>query len=94
MVHHNIKKYFNIIITAEDVNLKKPNPEGLEKILKYTKYDKNDALFLGDSRVDQLAAFNAGIKFGFHTKGYNDGVDEDKVGFKYDSYNELIERGL
>lgn len=53
--------YFDTIITFEDVQNHKPNPEGLEKILKKNKTPPAEAIIIGDTRNDILAGQAAGI---------------------------------
>ena len=54
-------KYFRTIVTMDDVQNKKPHPEGLHKILG--KRDSATALYLGDNIDDALAARDAGVPF-------------------------------
>ncbi len=54
-------KYFRTIITMDDVQNKKPHPEGLHKILGTR--DPASALYLGDNIDDALAARDAGVPF-------------------------------
>jgi HAD superfamily hydrolase (TIGR01548 family) len=53
-------KYFRKIVTMDDAK-KKPNPEGLDKILG--KRDPSTALYLGDNIDDALAARDANVPF-------------------------------
>jgi phosphoglycolate phosphatase-like HAD superfamily hydrolase len=50
------------------------------------------AVLIGDSLVDQEAARRAGVPFIWHTKGYDDGVDQNAVEFRFDRYPELMDR--
>jgi HAD superfamily phosphatase len=54
-------KHFHSIITMDDVQNKKPHPEGLKKILG--NRDPAAALYLGDNIDDALAAREAGVPF-------------------------------
>ena len=58
---NRVREFFKTIITAEDVKLGKPDPEGLLKILNDRKGD--DTLYVGDNVDDALAARVAGIPF-------------------------------
>ncbi len=58
-----ISKYFDIVISMEDVNRKKPSAEGLYKILKRLRVSPSSAVYVGDSIADVRAANNAGIDF-------------------------------
>jgi len=54
-------KHFRMVVTMDDVEKIKPNPEGLYKILG--KRDPASALYLGDNIDDALAARDAGVPF-------------------------------
>jgi HAD superfamily hydrolase (TIGR01548 family) len=54
-------KKFRMVVTMDDVENIKPNPEGLHKILG--KRDPATALYLGDNIDDALAARDAGVPF-------------------------------
>ena len=56
-------KYFDLIISAMDVSQPKPHPEGLNKVLATFNLSPKEALFVGDSPVDELAAKRAQIPF-------------------------------
>jgi HAD superfamily hydrolase (TIGR01549 family) len=53
--------YFKRVVTMDDVERIKPDPEGLHKILG--KRDAASALYLGDNIDDALAARDAGVPF-------------------------------
>jgi phosphoglycolate phosphatase len=55
--------YFEMVVTALDVENPKPNPESIEKIIKAFQLKKEEAVFVGDSEVDQQTAKSSGIKF-------------------------------
>jgi HAD superfamily hydrolase (TIGR01548 family) len=54
-------KYFRRVMTMDDVRKRKPDPEGLLKILG--KRDRGSALYVGDNVDDALAAQAAGVAF-------------------------------
>lgn len=58
----SIKKYFDIIITGNDVLNHKPSSEGIEKIVRYFNVSKNQTIMVGDAVADIKAAKDAGIK--------------------------------
>ncbi|MDR2884044.1 MAG: HAD family hydrolase [Deferribacteraceae bacterium] len=60
--HYNIKQYFSYVITSLDVQEPKPAPEGVLKILAHFNLTPTDALYIGDSDVDYLAATAAGVE--------------------------------
>jgi phosphoglycolate phosphatase len=55
--------YFEMVVTALDVKNPKPHPESIEKILQECNLRKEEAVFVGDSEVDQQTAKSSGIKF-------------------------------
>lgn len=59
-----LKKYFDMIVTGDDVVNHKPSPEGLNLIIERFNINKENILFIGDAPVDYFAACEAGIKFG------------------------------
>ena len=58
----NLYEIFDIILTKEDVENKKPDPEVLNKILDELKIDRNSAIVFEDSVVGVQTAKNAGIE--------------------------------
>ena len=64
-------KYFDFIITADDVNKGKPNPEGLNDFIYFTRFKPNEIIYIGDNIRD--------IQFGKNAKTYTVG----KVDFLY-----------
>ena len=54
---------FEMVVTALDVKNPKPHPESIEKIVKELNLNKEEAVFVGDSDVDQQTAKSSGIKF-------------------------------
>lgn len=65
---YHLQNYFRKIITKNDLNYVKPNPEGFYIIFDAKKNRKKDFLFIGDNENDRLAAQNASIDF-FNIKG-------------------------
>ena len=55
--------HFDMVVTALDVKNPKPHPESVEKILRAFQLNKEEALFVGDSEVDQQAAEASGVRF-------------------------------
>ena len=63
MERFNLGPYFEMVVTALDVKNPKPHPESVEKILEGLKLKKAEAVFIGDSDVDQQTAKSSGVKF-------------------------------
>lgn len=63
MERFNLGPYFEMVVTALDVKNPKPHPESIEKIIRELHLNKEEAVFVGDSDVDQQTAKSSGIKF-------------------------------
>jgi HAD superfamily hydrolase (TIGR01509 family) len=63
MEKFNLWSYFEMVVTALDVKNPKPHPESIEKIIEAFKLKREEAVFVGDSDVDQQTAESSGIKF-------------------------------
>ncbi|QQE78104.1 HAD family hydrolase [Alicyclobacillus sp. SO9] len=57
----NMKKFFEVTITGDDVDKQKPNPEGLLKVLAGLGVSADKAVMVGDSDDDLSAARAAGV---------------------------------
>jgi pyrophosphatase PpaX len=53
--------FFDVIITGDDVDKPKPDPEGINKALTLLNINSSDAIFLGDSDADILAGKQANV---------------------------------
>lgn len=58
-----LKEYFDMVVTAWDVERPKPSPEGLLKVLNHFRLSPCEALYVGDTPVDEAAASAAGVLF-------------------------------
>ena len=56
----NKKELFDLIITADDINKPKPDPEGFNKAINYYKADAKDVIIFEDSNVGVEAATKTG----------------------------------
>lgn len=59
-----IANHFNIMVTAEDTEKHKPNPDPIEKYIEKANINKDEVIYIGDTIYDCEAAHKAGIKFG------------------------------
>lgn len=57
----DFEKYFEIILTKDDVKNPKPDPEVIEKELEYLGAKKEYCLIVGDSDKDIITGKNAGV---------------------------------
>jgi pyrophosphatase PpaX len=58
----HIEKYFDFIVTGNDVVKHKPSSEGLLKIMEHFVLQPDELLMVGDSVSDVKAAHEAGVK--------------------------------
>jgi phosphoglycolate phosphatase len=63
MERFHLWPFFDMVVTALDVKNPKPHPESIEKIIQKFNLNKEEAVFVGDSEVDQQTAKSSGIKF-------------------------------
>lgn len=56
-----IKKYFDTVITYDDCENHKPHPEPLEKALEKLSLSPSQAIYIGDSNTDIIAANTIGM---------------------------------
>ena len=63
---------FDLVVTASDVRHPKPHPEALNTIIERFKLYPDQALYIGDSSVDEAAARSAGVPFvAYRNRGLN-----------------------
>jgi pyrophosphatase PpaX len=58
----HIEKYFDYVVTGNDVIKRKPSSEGLFKIMEHFALQPDELLMVGDSDTDVKAAHEAGVK--------------------------------
>jgi phosphoglycolate phosphatase len=72
-----IAHLFDTIVAASPQRPAKPDRQPIEYALAQMGIAPENAVLIGDSRVDQQAAAACGIPFIFYAAGYDDGVDVD-----------------
>jgi HAD superfamily hydrolase (TIGR01509 family) len=60
---HGLEGFFDIVVSALDVLHPKPHPECLHKILGFFGLLPGEALYVGDSVIDEETAQRAGVPF-------------------------------
>ena len=91
----NLEKYFDYIVTKDDVKLKKPNPEVYNKIInKFKIEDSSKCLVVEDSLTGVMAAKNANLDVIVVYDKYSD-KDRAKLNemanYNVKSFKELID---
>lgn len=82
ITHFHLEKYFDVTLSAQDVNALKPNPLGLNTIIKELKANKKKTIYIGDMVNDIETAKYAnvsscGISHGFATYEDLEGAKPD-----------------
>ncbi|MFZ2445085.1 MAG: HAD family hydrolase [Syntrophobacteraceae bacterium] len=60
---YDLRKYFDLVVSASDVRNPKPHPEIMERIFTEFRALPHHVLYIGDSRVDEAFAQATGILF-------------------------------
>jgi len=61
LAEFKLNGYFDLVVTSSDVEHPKPHPDVLLKILNYFELAPDQTIYVGDSKVDELAAEAARI---------------------------------
>ncbi|MBI2650712.1 HAD family hydrolase [Candidatus Woesearchaeota archaeon] len=68
--HHGLKKYFQVIITMDDVKRRKPAPDMILKACKMLKVKPKNTILIGDTKNDMIAGKRTGcVTVGYKVKG-------------------------
>lgn len=59
--YHRLADQFDLVVSALDVTRPKPHPESLWRILEYFGLTPEEVIYIGDSKVDEEFARNAGV---------------------------------
>jgi phosphoglycolate phosphatase len=59
--YHRLADQFDLVVSAMDVSNPKPHPESFWRILQHFGLEPREAIYIGDSRVDEAFAKNAGV---------------------------------
>jgi HAD superfamily hydrolase (TIGR01549 family) len=85
--HFGLARYFSVVVTSQDVEHPKPQPDMLFLTAKRLNLPVSKLLFVGDSELDREAARQAGIRF----VAYKGNVKGDiKIGGHYDLVRMVI----
>jgi phosphoglycolate phosphatase len=59
----DLDQYFDLVVSALDVQFPKPHPESMEKIFERFGVSSHQVLYIGDSSVDEALAEATGVHF-------------------------------
>ena len=86
----HINGLFDVVISADDVNIPKPDPAGIYKVLdKLNVKNKEEVLYIGDNDIDYITATNAGVDTLLVTWGPRKINVLDKAKYLAKSYNDI-----
>ena len=86
----HIEDMFDVVISADDVDSPKPNPEGIYKAMeKVDIKNKRDVLYIGDNDIDYFSGSNAGVETMLVSWGPREIKCLDKAKYVASSYNEM-----
>ena len=86
----DLSQYFDSIVGAGTLPVKKPNPEPLLHCINLL--DVNETVYVGDSETDYQTAINAHIPFALFTGGYRkEKLSYFKNARAFDTFNKLPE---
>ena len=63
LTYHGLADDFDLVVSAQDVSRPKPHPESFVRILEHFGLAPLEAIYIGDSQVDEQFAANAGVPF-------------------------------
>jgi len=88
-----ITSYVDVIITADDAVHHKPHPEPLNRALEMLSSSSTDALYIGDSHLDIIAAKSAGIKAAYVTwgAGNNNKIQQYEPDYIIENWDQLLD---
>jgi phosphoglycolate phosphatase len=91
MEKFELRKYIDESFSRDELPVMKPRPEGVTAVLEHFSLEKKDVLYVGDSRVDIMAARAAGIRVAsIPTGNYDlDTLRKDKPDYAMKSLREL-----
>ena len=86
----HIQEFFDVVITADDVKVGKPDPTGLLRAMeKLNIKNKADVLYVGDNDIDYFTANNAGVDAMLVSWGPREIKCLDKAKYEAKSYNDF-----
>ncbi|MBR0568347.1 phosphoglycolate phosphatase [Azoarcus sp. L1K30] len=74
-----LSSFFDAVVSGDTLAVKKPDPAVLHHACELLQVEAGDALMIGDSQNDALAARGAGIPVLLVTYGYSEGMPVDSI---------------
>jgi len=61
LIEHDLEEYFDLVVSALDVENPKPSPDPLIKILEHFNIEPGQLIYIGDSKLDEMATKAAAV---------------------------------
>lgn len=74
-----LNAYFDAVVSGDTLAVKKPDPAVLHHACELLQVEAGEALMIGDSQNDALAARGAGMPVLLVTYGYSEGMPVDSI---------------
>ena len=90
----DLKGFFDDMVTCDDTDIHKPNPEPLLLAIKRMGVTKDECIMIGDGPFDIKCANNAGVKsvlVGWRITGQSSMIKDAKEDFNIEEPMELLE---
>ncbi|GEM_PF-5428750 len=86
-------RYFDLVLSAEDIIFHRPNPQGLVMALGRLSLSPDEVMYVGDAMVDIQFARNAGVCVVCVKTGAQDNVllEKEKPDYLADDFRGIIE---
>ena len=88
---HKIYSFFNYIVTSDDLEFKKPSPDGCYKLIEMSSIPPENIIMIGDSELDQKSANSASIAFFYHNVSSKDQTISGNTMKVFNNFNDLID---
>jgi len=83
--------FFGYINAGGDLPYKKPHPDNLVSCLSFFDASSQDAILVGDSKVDQELGKATNVSFVQYLPGYDDGIKLIEPQMKIDHHSKLLD---
>jgi len=93
--YHGLADKFDLVVSAQDVRHPKPHPEAFQLILEHFSLQPQEAIYIGDSPVDEAFAANTGVPLvAYRNRELNAAYHLDSFAAGPDLIRSLSNKGL
>ena len=90
LLETDILRWFDTIVGGDTISWCKPSAEPLLRALSDLNANSDNALYVGDTSIDQLAAESAGVRFVYYNSNYDDSVARHSVWASISRLDQLV----